>query len=267
MSAEQTITVAQIAAAIEAFAPKRLQETYDNTGLQVGSPDTRVTGVMLCLDVTREILEEARRKGCNMVISHHPLIFGGLKNLTGANEVQRVAIEAVRTDMVLYAAHTNLDSTNEGVSYEIAHRLGVESLQVLSPKDDAPGYGLGVVGDIPPMPALEFLRRVKETFSVRCLRYSTRAPRLVVHRVAVCGGAGASLLREAVAAGADVMLTGDVKYHDFTSWGDEILIADIGHYESELCATKIIGRILAEQWPSLPQHEAKAEKNPIGCLC
>ncbi len=267
MTTDEKIRVSDIAEAIERFAPKRLQESYDNTGLQVGSPDTEVTGVMLCLDVTREIMEEARRKNCNMVISHHPLIFKGLHNLTGADEVQRTAIEAVRNDMVLYAAHTNLDSANEGVSYEIAHRLGIDNLEVLEPKEGYGDAGLGVVGDITPMPTLEFLRHVKETFSVKCLRYSARTRKLVVRRVAVCGGAGASLIRNAIVAGADMMITGDVKYHDFTGLGDEIVIADIGHYESELCATKIIARILAERWPQLVLHEAENEKNPIGCLC
>lgn len=266
MTSDEKIRVADVAAAIERFAPKRLQEPYDNTGLQVGNPNTEVTGIMLCLDVTREIMEEARRKNCNMVISHHPLIFKGLQNLTDANEVQRTVVDAIRNNMVLYAAHTNLDSAHEGVSYEIAHRLGIENLQVLDPKEGYGDAGLGVVGDITPMPTLEFLRHLKDTFSVRCLRYSARTRKLVVRRIAVCGGAGSSLITNAIAAGADLMITGDVKYHDFTGWGDEIVIADIGHYESELCATKIISRIISTQWPHLTLREAENEKNPIGCL-
>ena len=259
-------TVADIASAIEAFAPRGLQEDYDNAGLQVGDPEMPVSGILLCLDVTEEILAEARERKCNLIVSHHPLLFRGLKQITGATPPQRMVIEALRHNIAIYSAHTNLDSAPEGVSYEIAHILGMRNLVPLEPREGLEGVGLGIVGDIAPAPAIEFLRRVKECFDVRALRYSARSPQLVIRRVAVCGGAGASLIRKAIEAGADVIVTGDVKYHDFTDFGDRILIADIGHYESELCTRKLLSRIIRERYPDSQTLFAITDKNPVNYL-
>ena len=121
--------VREIASAIEEFAPLRLQESYDNAGLQVGDPEAEVSAVLLCLDVTEDILEEAQRRSCSMVVSHHPLIFHGLKSLTGADETQRLVMQAFRNNIAIYSAHTNLDSTWDGVSHEMAHTIGVENLR------------------------------------------------------------------------------------------------------------------------------------------
>lgn len=260
------VRVKDIARVVEAFAPKGLQESYDNTGLQVGDPDMVVTTALLCLDVTEDVLKEAQDRECNLIISHHPLIFHGVKNLTGANQVQRMIIEAIKNDMAIYSSHTNLDSAKNGVSYEIARRLEISDLVVLEPKSDNAEEGLGVVGEIIPTPKIEFLRKIKDTFNVKALRYSAHSSPLVIRKVAVCGGAGASLLKAAVNADADIMVTGDVKYHDFTSYGNDILIADIGHYESELCARDILSRILRESFPELPIYFSNRESNPIKIL-
>ena len=260
------IRVKDIAAAIEDFAPRSLQESYDNAGLQIGNPEMPVSAVMLCLDVTPEILEEARRSQCNMIVSHHPLLFSGLKQISGKTPVERIVIEAVRHDIAIYAAHTNLDSAYEGVSYEIAHSLGIGNLQVLEPKPEKPEFGLGVIGDIRPTPTLEFLRHVKETFDVSPLRYSARTPKIVIRKVAVCGGAGASLIRKSIAEGADVLLTGDLKYHDYTGYGDTILLADIGHFESELCSRKIFSKIIREAFPDCVIYFSQTEENPIAYM-
>lgn len=132
------MTVKDIADAIETFAPLPLQEDYDNAGLQVGFRDRHVNAVMLCLDVTNEVLEEAIRRKCDMIVSHHPLIFRGLKNLTGADETQRIAIRALEAGVAIYSAHTNLDSAWNGVSHEMAHMLGVTDIEVLCPHDSDP---------------------------------------------------------------------------------------------------------------------------------
>ncbi|MDE6803969.1 MAG: Nif3-like dinuclear metal center hexameric protein, partial [Muribaculaceae bacterium] len=162
-----------------------------------------------------------------------------------------------------YAAHTNLDAAWEGVSYEIAHTLKLFNLRVLVPNPKVPDKGLGVVGDIAPVPKMEFLRKVKEAFGVKALRFSAQSPQLVIRKVAVCGGAGASFIRQALSAGADAYVTGDVKYHDFTTYGLDLLIADMGHYESELCAQRIFSRIIREAFPDLVVYFAEAERNPI----
>lgn len=260
------ITVKDIATAIEDYAPKRLQESYDNTGLQVGNPDMPVSAVLLCLDVTEEILEEARRRQCNMIVSHHPLLFSGLKQITGSTPTQRIVINALKHNIAIYAAHTNLDSTFEGVSYEIAHTLKMTNLQPLCPNADDPRTGLGIIGDISPTPKIEFLRNVKDVLNIANLRYSAQSPHIVVRRLAICGGSGASLIKEALANEADALLTGDLKYHDYTSFGYALLLADIGHYESELCTKRIFSRIIREKFPDCVTYFAEAESNPIAYI-
>ncbi|MDE6291606.1 MAG: Nif3-like dinuclear metal center hexameric protein [Muribaculaceae bacterium] len=260
------LKVKDIAKAIEDFAPLSLKEDWDNPGLQVGDRDMEVTGVLLCLDVTEEILQEARKRDCNMIVSHHPLIFGGLKRLTGANPTERIVAEALRHNVAIYSAHTNLDSAFEGVSYEMAHMLGMKDCRPL--EKSATGderEGLGIVGTLSPTPKLEFLRKVKDTFEVKDLRYSAQTPGIVVRKVALCGGSGGSLIKKAMKSGADVYICGDLKYHDFTSYGSEILLADIGHFESELCSRKILSRAIRTAYPDCVIYFSECERNPI-CL-
>ncbi len=258
--------VRDIAKVIENFAPKGLQEDYDNAGLQVGDPEMEVSAVLLCLDVTEDILHEAIQRSCNLIISHHPLIFRGLKSVTGNDATQRIVIEAIRRNIAIYAAHTNLDAAREGVSYEIGHILKMTDMTVLDPKPDDQYVGIGVIGNLNPTPKLEFLRRLKEKFNVKALRYSAHSPVLVIKRLAVCGGSGAYLIRKAIAEGADAIVTGDVKYHDFASFGDDILIADIGHYESELCSQKIFSRIIRDSFPDSVVYFSESESSPIAVL-
>lgn len=266
IKAKKTVTVGDIARAIEDFAPKQLQESYDNTGLQIGDPKMPVYAVLLCLDVTEDILQEAIQRQCNLIITHHPLIFKGLKSITGRSPIERIAVEAIRNDIAIYSAHTNLDSAWEGVSHEMAHALDITDLKVLEPKAEDATTGLGVIGNLRPTPKMEFLRKVKDTFGVKAVKYSVQSPQLVIKRVALCGGAGASLVPLAIREKADAIITGDVKYHDFTAYGLDILIADIGHYESELCARKIFSRIIREKYPDLVLYFAESEQNPIGVL-
>lgn len=260
------IRVCDIAKAIEEFAPLSLQESYDNAGLQVGNPEMGVSAILFCLDVTEEILREAEKRQCNMIVSHHPLIFKGLKQITGANTTQRIVIQALQKKIAIYSAHTNLDSTFEGVSYEMAHKLEMKNLRPLCPAGDSDSTGLGIVGEVTPTPKLEFLRKVKETFHVQGLRYSGQSPRLVVRKVALCGGSGASMIADAAASGADIYLTGDLKYHDFTTWSEQLLLADIGHYESERCCRNIFARIILEKYPDCVTYMSDDEVNPVKYL-
>ena len=260
------VKVKDIASVIEDFAPKSLQESYDNAGLQVGDPEAPVSAVLLCLDVNEDVLKEAKDRECNLIVSHHPLIFKGLKQLTGVDLTQKLVIDAIKSNIAVYSAHTNLDSVWDGVSHEIARKLSVKDLEVLEPQPDNPKAGLGVVGNIKPLPKIEFLRKIKETFKVTALKYSAQSPSVVVRRVAVCGGAGASLISSAIRAQADILVTGDVKYHDFTSFGSEIIIADIGHYESELCSRDILSRVIRDKFPDLTLYFSDTESNPIKIL-
>lgn len=258
--------IKNIAEAIETFAPLRLQESFDNCGLQVGSPDAEVSAALLCLDVTEAILSEAIDRNCELIISHHPLIFHGLKHLTGASPTERIVERAIRSGVAIYSAHTNLDSATNGVSHEMASRLQLHACEVLVPSDKEGETGLGIIGEITATPVLEFLRELKETFGVKALRYSADSPQLVVRRVALCGGSGAQFIPEAIRRGADVYVCGDLKYHDYTTYASELLLADIGHFESELCARRIFTRLLREALPELITHCADAESNPIATL-
>lgn len=260
------LKVKDIAAAIEDFAPKGLQESYDNAGLQVGDPEMEVSAALLCLDVTEDVLNEALVRHCNMIVSHHPLLFKGLKEVTGKTATERIVIRAIIEKIAIYSAHTNLDSAWEGVSHEMAHIIGMKNIKVLEPHDSECRYGLGVIGDVKPTPKLEFLRNIKEEFKVKSLKYSSQNPQLVIRKVAVCGGSGASLIKDAIAAGADIIVTGDVKYHDFTTYGLDILIADIGHYESELCTKDIFSRIIRERYPDFVTYFSETETNPISYM-
>lgn len=261
------IKVKEIAKAIEDFAPLCLKESWDNPGLQIGDPEMNVTAVLLCLDVTEDILQEAKKRECNMIVSHHPLIFGGLKRITGATPTERIAADALRSNIAIYSAHTNLDSTFEGVSYEMAHMLGMKNCCPLEPSASGDeNEGLGIVGEVSPTPKLEFLRKVKDAFSVKDLRYSSQTPGIVVRKVALCGGSGGSLLKTALSTGADVYLCGDLKYHDYTTYGSDILLADIGHFESELCSRKILSRAIRGAYPDCVCYLSECEKNPICVL-
>lgn len=261
------LRVKDISKAIEEFAPLSLQESYDNAGLQVGNAEDAVTAVLLCLDVTEDILNEAVKRGCNLIVSHHPLIFRGLKSLTGANVTQRIVMEALRLNISIYSAHTNLDSTRDGVSYEMANQLNLKNLEVLVPSSADSQIGLGIIGETEsPVPQLEFLRKVKETFSVKALRYSAQTQHLVVRKVALCGGSGAEFIGEAMRRGVDAYLTGDIKYHDYTTYGLDLLLADIGHYESELCSRRILSRIIREAYPECVIYFSESETNPIKIL-
>lgn len=260
------IRVKDIAATIESFAPIELQEGYDNAGLQVGNPEMPVSGALLCLDVTEEVMAEAKARSCNLIISHHPLFFKNIRQLTGANPTQRIAADAIINGIAIYSAHTNLDSAWDGVSHEIANEIGLKELKVLDPRGNSAREGLGVIGDLTPTPALEFLRRLKDIFNVKSLRYTAQTSRLVVRKVAVCGGSGASLIGDAIRAGADAYVSGDLKYHDFTTHAPSIILADIGHYESELCSRKIFSRIIRERYPGMVVYFSEVEKNPIKYL-
>lgn len=259
-------TVGEIASAIESVAPKGLQESYDNAGLQIGNPDMEVSAVLLCLDVTEEILNEALERRCNLIVSHHPLIFKGLKHITGKTATERIVEKAIRENVAIYSAHTNLDAAQEGVSKEMARLLNLKDCRVLAPRPEDLSTGFGIIGDVQPTPKIEFLRKIKETFKVKVLRFSAQSPQLVVRKVAVCSGSGASLIGDAVKEKADIIVTGDVKYHDFTSFGLDIIIADIGHFESEIITKEIFSRIIRDTFPEMETYYSERESNPIKFL-
>lgn len=362
--------IKEIVSALDRFAPLPLQDGFDNAGLQIGLTEAEATGALLCLDVTEAVLDEAIALGCNLVISHHPLIFKGYKSITGKDYVERCILKAIRNDMVLYAAHTNLDNAKGGVNYKIAEKIGLKHLQVLEPKRNSllklvtfvpteqaervrkalfaagcgniggydscsynlkgegtfragenthpfcgsigelhreeevrietilPSYkkgevvrallsahpyeepafdlyplenewtqaGAGIVGELEtPETELEFLKRIKKIFEVECVKHNRLTGR-EIQKVALCGGAGAFLIPQAIRSGADIFITGEIKYHDYFVHEDEILLAEIGHYESEQYTKEIFYSIIRDLFPNFALHLSKINTNPIKYL-
>lgn len=254
--------VADIIAAVAAYAPPQYQESWDNSGVQVGDVSAPCTGVMTCVDVTPDVVREAAAAGCNLVLAHHPLIFKGLRTLTGATQVERAVIEAVRLGVCVYSAHTSLDSTLGGISHEMAARLGARVTRVLAPSAADPAVGLGVLAELPyALRRDEFLHLCARVYGCPHPRAS-RSDAGTVRRVALCGGSGGEFIPRAVAAGAQAYVTADIRYHDFVDHGEEILLVDVGHYESEQCANDIFMRIVTEKFPNFAVHKSK-QHNPI----
>ncbi len=256
--------IREITQYLEAVAPKHLQESYDNAGLIVGDEQVECTGCLISLDVTEAVIEEACANGCNLIVAHHPIIFGGLKQLIGATYVERTVIKAITNGIAIYAIHTNLDNVLHGVNAMIADRLKVENLSILRPKsDDALNIGAGVVGTLDkPIEELNFLAFLKIKMQTGCIRH-TRLLGRPIKKVALCGGAGSFLLKDAIAAGADVFITGDFKYHEFFDAEDKILIADIGHYESEQFTIPLLYGYLSEKFPNFALRLTKTNTNPV----
>jgi dinuclear metal center YbgI/SA1388 family protein len=362
--------VKDVARVLEQFAPLQFQESYDNAGLCIGNPDTEVTGVLICIDVTEKIINEAIDKNCNMVVSHHPLIFSGVKKITGKTYVERCIVKAIQNNIAVYSAHTNIDSVFEGVSYKMCQKLGLINCKILSPAKncllklvtfvpndyvekvreaifeagagqignyDKCSYniggfgtfrggentnpfigekgslhvenetrietifpkhlqtqvisallsshpyeevafdvypleniyeqaGMGMIGELPKeTDELSYLKEIKSTFTSGIIRY-TNLLNKPVKKVAVCGGSGSSLLAEAVNKSADIFISGDFKYHQFFDANDKILIADIGHYESEQFTKEIFYDLLIKNFPTFAVHFSINNTNPINYL-
>lgn len=263
------MTIREIAAAIEQVAPVGLQEGFDNTGFQAGEPDAEATGALLCTDITPAVVAEAAERGMNLVISHHPIIFHPLKRLIGATVPERVVAQALRAGITLYSAHTNMDNALGGVSFKMAEKLGMTDVDFLQPatRDDAPGgrAGCGVVGNVEPQPAVALLQRAKREFAVGSVKYSGDAT-ATVSRVALCGGAGAFLIPAAIAAGAQLMITADVRHNDFIDNNRDIIVADIGHFESEQYTKEIFFDVIRQKFRTFAVDFAKSDINQIKYL-
>ncbi len=264
--------IREITDAIEQYAPLRLQEEWDNAGIQVGDPEAVITGVLLCTDATEAVVAEAVKLGYNLVISHHPLIFRGLKKIMGRTPVERTVAMAIKHDVTIYSAHTNLDSAWQGVSFRMADKIGMTDIEFLDGNRVEPygeqastSAGCGVIGNIEPMPAREVLKKVKEAFEVSAIRYSGDGDRMV-SRVALCGGAGGFLLDKAVELGAQLYVTADMRYHDFLDNSQRIVVADIGHYESEHYTKEIFLEIIQKKNPTFAVAFSKSETNQVNYL-
>ncbi len=359
--------VKEVSSFIESFAPLAYQESYDNAGFQTGNPEQEVQAALLCIDVTEEVLKEAEKLGAGLIISHHPVIFGGLKKLTGASYPERIIMEAIRKDISIYSAHTNLDAVQQGVNYRIASKLELENVNILSPvkgklrklvffvpvdnaafvreaifragageigeydmcsfnalgegtfrgSDSANPYvgvkgklhteaevrvetifptekersilnammgahpyeevaydiypleneyrraGMGVTGEFKQeVGEKQFLDMLKEKFKVPVIRHSKFLNK-PIKRIALCGGSGSFLIGKAIASGVDAFITGDIKYHPFFDADSKLLLADIGHFESEQFTTDIFYDLLLKNFPTFAIHLTEVNTNPV----
>ncbi len=364
-------TIKELTDYLETIAPPGYQEVYDNSGLVVGNHDAQLTGVIICLDSTEDVVREAIAKKCNLIIAHHPIIFNGLKKLNGKTYIEKTIILAIKNDIAIYAIHTNLDNVLEnGVNQKIAEKLGLGNCRILLPKAETlmnltffvpinssdvvvnalyaagagqignykncsfrttgtgtftptgsanptigelnkveqveesrielifPEYltpiilkelmaahpyeevsyflqklenidnnvGAGLIGELPnPTTSDFFLEQIKEKLDVECIRY-TKLVKSAFTKVAVCGGAGSFLLKQAIANGADIFISADFKYHEFFDANDKITIADIGHFESEQHTIKLLFDIINKKFSNFAVHLTQVVTNPVKYL-
>jgi len=363
--------IRELTQCIEELAPRAYQESYDNAGLITGNLDWDCTGALVTLDSTEAVVEEAIENGCNLIIAHHPIIFQGLKSITGSNYVERVIIKAIKHDIAIYAAHTNLDNVMGGVNSKIASKIGLVNTRVLSPKnntlyklitfvpkeqagkireamfragggnignysncsfntegtgtfkggaDSKPTIGVpsqdthesetkiemlvpkhlrksvlnalhaehsyeevaydmialendnqhigsGMIGELESeMTPMDFLKHLKESMSTVLIRHTTTSVKSTIKTVAVCGGVGSFLLPTAKAQGADIYVSADFKYHEFFDAERDIIIADIGHFESEQFTSEIFASVLTQKFPNFALRFSKINTNPINYM-
>lgn len=259
------MNIKEVIATLESFAPLPLQESYDNAGLQVGLTATEVSGVLLCLDVTEKIILEAEQMGCNLIVSHHPVLFRGLKCVSDRSQPERCVRMAIQKNIAIYSAHTNLDNADGGVNHEIARRLGLENLQPLQPNPQ--GGASGILGELPQeLNAKDFLQRVKNEFDVECLMHNELLQR-PLKTIALCGGAGDFLLEEALKKNADAFLTGEMHYHVYMGTEQLLQIAVLGHYQSEQFTKNLLADQLCKAHPGLKVIVSTLNTNPIHYMC
>lgn len=298
------LTIADILHVVYSWAPKELAWERDNIGLLVGDPNDPVTGILVCLDCTAEVVAEARQRGASCIIAHHPLMFRGMKNLRWSEGEGRVVADLVRAGISLIAAHTNADSSESGLSVVLARKLGLTLRGVLEPTPggmrlfqdqvgkeysrvaprwaglprevavpvDTPApFGLGVIGTWEEPKALpEVIDRIKEETGAEKVRMSNPPVMDRIQHIAVCTGAGSSLIGAAWGAGADLYLTADLGYHDFHGWSDRLVLVDAGHFETEClfvdACREAVERELAEVDAAPPVWASRSLQNPVRIL-
>lgn len=253
------MTIGQIIEAIEQAAPRSLQEQWDNSGMVCGSSRQECRGVMVCLDVTPSVVSQAIETGCNLIVSHHPLIFKGIKTVCDDTLQGEALIMAIKHDIAVYNAHTSLDNAPApwGVSHEMARLLGAETESVISPA----GTGVFAQLSVTETP-LNFLERVKATFEAQCVRHSV-IPQGMISRVALGSGSCGFLIPDAISAGADAIVTSDVRYHDFLDYGNRIFIIDLAHFDTEKITKAIFKRIISQKFSNFAPVLCASEPNPI----
>lgn len=257
-------TINDVVAFLDATFHPELQEDYDNAGFLLGDSHAPYKGALVALDLTPDVIDEAIEQGLNLIVTHHPFIFGGLKRITDRSEAGRMVMKLIQNGISAYAAHTNLDNLPWGVNGALSEKLGLQNCSVLSVKcqpsaSSTCAVGAGMVGELPEAEPVEaFLLRVKQLLGIPTLRHSCiqafnhssnqTTRQSSIKTVALCGGSGSFLIPDAIAAGADLFLTADLKYHDFQRAEGRLILVDAGHYETEQFAKEIISRAISEKF-------------------
>lgn len=244
-----TTTIGDVVARLDSLFRPELQEDYDNAGFLLGDSHWPYHGALVSLDLTPQVADEACQRGANLIVTHHPFIFGGVRRLTDRSETGRLVQQLCEQHIAVYAAHTNLDNLAWGVNDALARKLGIVQCRILHPLQNEPTAGAGMVGELAtPTVADDFLQHAKQVLGIPILRCSPHDPQQPLHRVAICGGAGSSFIADALHAHADLYLTADLKYHDFQRTNQHMILADCGHYETEQFAREIIFGVLSENF-------------------
>ena len=247
---------------IESVAPLSYQEDWDNSGLQVGNRNAEIKAALLTVDVTESVVNEAILLGCDLIISHHPLLFRGLKQLTGSTPQERCVEQAIRHNIAIYSAHTSMDSYLHGVSGRMAEKLGVDNYRILIPSAGDIQVGLGVIGELQEaMDNEAFVAHVANVFAAPSapVRWVEGAKK-TVKKVAICGGAGAEFVEQAIAQGADAYISADFKYHELQSAYQRITVVDMDHWVSEHFTREIFEELLSAH---VTTYIAKTDDSPV----
>lgn len=248
---------------LEEWAPLNRQESYDNAGLILGSRKRPVSKAIICFDITPEVVEEAAEKGAELIISHHPAIFRGIKRIDFDSRMGKMLKLSLQNGIAWYAMHTNLDNTPSGVNSYLAEKLNLQGTRALVAEGSDPLVGAGVIGKLPePLQEKSLLDMLKQWTGTHCIRHSGFTGR-EIKTLALCGGSGGEFFGAAQAQGADVYITGDVKYHDFADAEKSTWLVDIGHYESEFFVQELILHYIRKKFPHFEVSVSERSVNPV----
>jgi dinuclear metal center YbgI/SA1388 family protein len=248
---------------LESVAPPEYQEEYDNSGLIAGDISMDCTGILISLDCTEDIIREAIGKKCNLIVSHHPLIFRPIRSIHPQNSNGRALMAAIKADITVYAIHTNLDNVLSGVNSAIADKLDVINRKIMVPKAGQETVGSGLTGDLrTAIPELELLKQLKLRFGIPVVRHSPLTGK-TVSRVGICGGAGSFLISSALDQGVQFFISADIRYHEFFGGEGKMVIADIGHFESEQFTIDLLYQVILKKYPNFAVLKSGTATNPV----
>ncbi|GIS00119.1 MAG: GTP cyclohydrolase 1 type 2 [Flavobacteriales bacterium] len=259
--------VSEISEILNDWMPTSIAEDFDNVGLIVGNPKSLVTNILITLDTTSEVIDEAIKKDCNLIISYHPIIFNGLKKITfDSGYVQKSIINAVKNNISIYAIHTSLDNHLEGISYFLAKKIGLKNLSTLIPKKDGLNLiktGMGIIGKLDqPKDENSFFDLIKDKLNIKYLRHSKKINK-TISKVSVVAGSGSFAIKNSLDSEVDAFITSDLKYHNFFEADNKAILVDIGHYESENHIKLIIKEFLNKKLPNFTLLLSENNNNPV----